>query len=503
MCGMRDIVQSIKGMPRPGERSRLPQPRTRIGHKLILSFVLLVMVVVGMSGWVLFELTRRSLEWQMRAQLVSVAQLVSTSLSPDVLRYLRPGREHSNLYRNLMGKLQRAEQMVGARHVFVFDRQRRSLLDTDGLMPIGREYPKLLFDRRELERVWSGHTAYSVLFFDEDDVPYMTGYAPIFASDGEVIAAVGVEIGASFIETVDYFGRSVLVFAALGALLTVVVAWGLARTLTRPIKKLVRAAHEIGLGNMGQAVVTSSDDEIGYLGETMEEMRRKLLARDAQLRQMLGGVAHEIRNPLGGIEIYAGLIADDLPDRDERKQHILKVIQEVRKLNHVIAEFLDFARPSPPNTQLTEIAELVADAAFILAPEMDKADIEYREEVAPDLVAYVDAEQVERVLVNLMKNAVQAMRGGGILTVRAQAEDDEVLIEVVDDGPGIPAEVLERLFEPFFTTKEQGSGLGLAMVSKTVEENRGRIEIESREGEGTACRLWLPMAAETAAEQMA
>ena len=129
------------------------------------------MVVVGMSGWVLFELTRRSLEWQMRAQLVSVAQLVSTSLSPDVLRYLRPGREHSNLYRNLMGKLQRAEQMVGARHVFVFDRQHRSLLDTDGLMSIGREYPKLLFDRRELERVWSGHTGYSVLFFDEDDVP--------------------------------------------------------------------------------------------------------------------------------------------------------------------------------------------------------------------------------------------------------------------------------------------------------------------------------------------
>lgn len=501
MNGMREFVQSYKSKQVLGERPRLGQPRTRIGHKLILSFVLLVMVVVGVSGWVLFELTSRSLEWQMRIHLVSVAKLVSTSLSGDVLRYLRPGREHSNLYRTLVGKLQRAEQGVGARRVFVFDRQHRSLLDTDGLMPIGREYPKLLFDRRELERVWSGHSAYSVLFFDEDDVPYMTGYAPIFANE-EVVAAVGVEIGAGFMDTIRVFGRSVLVFAGLGALLTVVVAWGMARTLTRPIQKLVRAAREIGLGNMSQEIATSSDDEIGYLGETMEEMRRKLLARDAQLRQMLGGVAHEIRNPLGGIEIYAGLIADDLPEGDERKQHIQKVIQEVRKLDHVITEFLDFARPSPPYPQPTTLAPLVADAAFLLAPELEKAGIEYQQRIVPELEAYIDAEQIKRALVNLMKNAVQAMRDGGILVVQAREEDGEVVIEVVDDGPGMSADVLERLFEPFFTTREQGSGLGMAVVSMAVEENRGHIEIESPESGGTICRLRLPRVAEAEAEEV-
>ena len=500
MSAMRELGQSSKAKRMLGERPRTIQPRKRIGHKLILSFVLLVMLVVGMSGWVLVELTRRSLEWQMRIHLVSVAKLVSNSMSGDVLRYLRPGREHSNLYRTLMGKLQRAEQGVGARHIFVFDDQNRSLLDTDGLTEIGREYPKLIFDRRELERVWKGHTAYSVLFFDEDEVPYMTGYAPIFAG-GEVVAAVGVEIGAGFTDTIRLFGQWVLVFAGVGALLTVVVAWGLARTLTRPIQKLVRAAREIGRGNMSQKVATSSDDEIGYLGETMEEMRRKLMARDAQLRQMLGGVAHEIRNPLGGIEIYAGLIADDLPDGDERKQHIQKVIQEVRKLNLVIAEFLDFARPSPPYPQPTALAPLVADAAFLLAPEMKKAAIEYRAQVAKELEAYIDPEQIKRALVNLMKNGVQAMRNGGILLAQAREEQGEVVIEIVDDGPGMSVEVRERLFEPFFTTKEQGSGLGMAVVSVAVEENRGRIEIESSESGGTVCRLRLPRVAEAESEE--
>lgn len=474
-----------KGKSTSGERTR-----TRIGHKLILSFVLLVMVVVGLSGWVLFELTDRSLERQMRDHLVSVAALVSTNLSGNVLRYLHPGREHSNLYRTLVGKLQRAEQEVGARHIFVFDRQYRSLLDTDGLMPVGREYPKLLFHRQELERVWKGHTAHSVLFYD-GEVPYMTGYAPIF-DRGEVVAAVGVEIGAGFVDSIRVFGRSVLIFAALGALLTVGVAWGLARTLTRPIQKLVEAAREIGRGNMGQEVVTASDDEIGYLGETMEEMRRKLVARDAQLRLMLGGVAHEIRNPLGSIELYAGLIAGDLPAGDERKQHIEKVIGEVRRLNRVISEFLEFARPAPPQPQPTALAPLVADAAFLLAPEMQKAGIQYEMHVTPDLEAYIDGAKIERVLINLMKNAIQAMRDGGHLVVRAAAEDGEVIVEVADDGPGMSEEVRVRLFEPFFTTKEKGSGLGLAVVERIVEENRGQIEIDSRQGEGTVCRLRLP-----------
>ncbi len=483
---MRQFVESIqmtKGQAAPSER-------TRIGYKLILSFVLLVMVVVGLSGWVLFELTDRSLEQQMSDHLVSVATLVSTNLSGNVLRRLHPGHKHPNLYRTLTDKLRRAEQGVGARHIFVFDREYRLLLDTDELMPIGREYPKLLFDSRELERVWLGYTAHSVLFYD-GDIPYMTGYAPIF-HDGEVIAAVGVEIGAGFVDSIRTFGRYVLIFAGLGALLTVGVAWVLARTLTRPIQKLVEAAHEIGRGNMNQEVSIASDDEIGYLGETMEEMRRKLVARDVQLRLMLGGVAHEIRNPLSSIELYAGLIAGDLPASDERKQHIEKVIEEVRRLNGVISEFLEFARPAPAQLQPTELAPLVANAAFLLAPEMEAAGISYEESVAPDLVCYIDGKQMERALVNLMKNAVQAMRDGGHLTVRAVVADEEVVVEVADDGSGMSEEVQVRLFEPFFTTKEKGSGLGMALVARVAEENRGWVEIDSRQGEGTVCRLRLP-----------
>ena len=148
--------------------------------------------------------------------------------------------------------------------------------------------------------------------------------------------------------------------------------------------------------------------------------------------------------------------------------------------------------PVPAQPQPMALAPLVADAAFLLAPEMQAAGISYEEHVAPDLVCYIDAEQMERALVNLMKNAIQAMRDGGHLAVRATAEGEEVVVEVADNGPGMSEAVQARLFEPFFTTKEQGSGLGLAVVARSVEENRGWIEIDSRQGEGTVCRLRLP-----------
>ena len=216
------------------------------------------------------------------------------------------------------------------------------------------------------------------------------------------------------------------------------------------------------------------------------------VARDAQLRQMLGGVAHEIRNPLGGIEIYAGLIAEDLPESDERKEHIQKVRQEVRKLDQVISDFLNFARPAPPVAELVEVDTLVADAAFLLQPDMERAGVIYHSDIEEGMRVFADPEQVNRMLFNLMKNAVQAMPDGGKLTVRARSERNDVCLEVADSGPGISEAVRAQLFEPFFTTREKGSGLGLAVVSQTVADNGGHLELAGEEGEGAVFRVFLP-----------
>ncbi len=468
-----------------------PAFRGRIGRRLVLTFVAFVMVVVGGTGWVLYSLTRRSLERQMSERLLAVAQLVAEGIDGDAVSWLQPGYEGGRLYKRLTNRLRRARDMVDARRIYVFDRQGRSLLDTKPDVPIGREYVRLRIDRSELDSVWVGKPAHSLRFQGEDGVEYKSGYAPIHAGE-EVVGGVGVDIGAGFLDAIRAFGQSVLILGSISAVLTVAIGLGLARTLTRPTYRLVRAAQAIGRGNLDQPVAPSSRDELGYLGETMEEMRRKILARDEQLRQMLAGVAHEICNPLGGIEIYAGLIAGDLPDGDPRKVHIQKVIGEVKTLKRVISEFMDFARPAPPSPTPVGVAQLAEEVAFLLAPEMEGTEVRCVREIPEDLQAYVDVDQFKRVLINLMVNGVQAMPEGGTLTMRACRARPGVEIAVADTGSGMSAEVMGRLFEPFFTTREKGAGLGLAIVQKVVEENGGRVEVENEPGVGTVFRVVVP-----------
>jgi len=142
---------------------------------------------------------------------------------------------------------------------------------------------------------------------------------------------------------------------------------------------------------------------------------------------------------------------------------------------------------------------VVEDAAFLLSPEMARAGVEFRMEVPPDLSAFADAEQIKGALLNLMKNAVQAMGQGGRLMVRGGRRGGETWVEVADTGPGIPPEVRPRLFEPFFTTRQKGSGLGLAIVQQAAEKNRGRVELASAPGRGTSFTLYLPSAASAVA----
>lgn len=477
------------------EPIQTPRRRGGLTRRLLFSFVTIALLGLGGSGWVLYQQSLNSLEEQLSAHLIAEAELVAAVLERGYVTRLRPGMDHMRLHQLLQAKLRQTQTALGARRIYVFDRNGRSLVDTEQGTRIGREVHLLRFHRPQVEAVWRGELASTQRFTDETTGDhYMTGYAPIYSSR-DIVAGVGIDIGAGYMDAIVGFKRSVYLLAGLGTLLTLFVGVGVARHITRPVQRLVTAAREIGRGNLAREIRVEATDEIGYLAETMEEMRKKLLARDAQLRQMLGGVAHEIRNPLSGIEIYAGLIADELPDGDPRKAHIQKVSVEVRTLNLVISEFLDFARPSSPQPEDVHVPGLVEDAAFVLSPEMEKAGVVFRDEVPDDVRVYADAEQVKRAVVNLMKNAVQAMGEGGTLTVRARHlgdKGDQVAIEVEDTGPGVPEDMRRRLFEPFFTTREKGSGLGLAIVQKAAETNAGHVEVDSKQGQGTIFRLILP-----------
>jgi signal transduction histidine kinase len=191
---------------------------------------------------------------------------------------------------------------------------------------------------------------------------------------------------------------------------------------------------------------------------------------------MLALVAHEIRNPLGGLELFASAAADTA-DATERRRLMGRVRGEVEALNRIINDFLTFARPLQADRHGSDLREPIRDAAELSGVEMEREQCRLEVDLPSEpLMAVADASQVKRAVLNLLHNAAQVATR---VRLSAERSGTEVLVTVVDDGPGIPEDRRERVFEPFITDKEKGAGLGLAIVRKVAEAHGGRVEVTS------------------------
>jgi len=468
----------------------------KIGDKLAITFGILISSSIFVCGWYLYKRTKHNLDKELGQRLVAIAQTIATHSNGAIITKLVPGNETGLTYRNLVSQLNRIKRKTAVKRVYIFDENHRSLVDTERGISIGTEYLKLKFDQLELERVWQKKGAASVLFLGEGGEYYKSGYAPILVND-KVVAAVGVDASATFLEILKQFRRSVFTFGLVCVIISIAIGFFVSKTITNPIHKLVAAARGIGSGDFNTEIQINSKDEMGYLGQTMEQMRANILKRDAQMKLMLANVAHEIRNPLGGIELFADILAEELKQDNPAKAHLEKITKEVRKLNQIITEFLDFARPKEPQKSDVYLEELIQTAYFMLALEFEQAKVEFQSRAEPqDIIIQVDPEQFKRVFVNLFKNSLQAIQNSkitdGKLTVKSMQKDGVVEISINDNGPGIPPENIPKLFEPFFTTREKGAGLGLSIIHKIIFDHGGNIEIESAEGELTNVIITLP-----------
>ena len=237
------------------------------------------------------------------------------------------------------------------------------------------------------------------------------------------------------------------------------------------------------------------------------------------LTLLAASVAHEIGNPLNALHIHLQLMerelkrlltvsgpvsprrgraageAATLPEVTERLTRYLGVAKgEIGRLDYIVTQFLQAIRPTQPNRRPSSINQVVRETLDLLHPELDNRGLIVRETPGRQLPdAALDPAQIKQALVNLVKNSMQAMTRGGVLTIETGASNDSVWVSVADTGGGIPQEQLNRIFEPFYTTKKSGSGLGLMIVQRIVREHGGRIDLESHVGRGTTFRLWLPL----------
>lgn len=229
-------------------------------------------------------------------------------------------------------------------------------------------------------------------------------------------------------------------------------------------------------------------------GEKELEEQLNLAERLAALGEMVAGVSHEIKNPLGIIQSTAELLGG-MPDANETQKRLSGVItEESGRLNGIVTEFLDFARPQVPNVGDCRLEEIIEKTLSFLGPELEKRGIVVNNDLnGKPFELAADQELIYQALLNVLINAIQSMEeGGGTLAIGVKEERDNYRIEIRDSGCGIGDEHIKKIFNPFFTTKAKGSGLGLSIVRKIIEGHQGKIAIESQEGLGTKVEVLLP-----------
>lgn len=468
--------------------------------RLLLAFLAPTLALLALGGFLLFRASRNVLERQLGESLSATAATVASHLGPDRVLALTPEDaqgEGSRTWRSLKKTLEGAQQASGARRIFVFDAERRARIDVGGGLPPGAEVPELLRDALELEVVFAGQrNASQVLFRGTDGNFYKTGYAPIL-QEGKTVAVVAVEGSAAFFGPLADLRNAFIGLAALTLLLLAVAAFASARQVSQPLEALVHAAQAIGKGDLVSPVTTDAKTiEVSALSKELELMRAGLESRDRQLKMMLGGVAHEVKNPLGGIELFSGLLDEELqhpsPNLADSKEHLGRIRRELDYLKRIVEDFLAFAREQKVAKTPFDAKQFVGSAVGHLQGEASTRGVTLDVEV-PSVRLEGDESLLTSALVNLVKNALQVSKAGQRVRVVGRQESGRGVLEVHDEGPGIPAELQARVFEPFFTTREKGTGLGLPLARKLVEANGGTLTLESQPGR-TVFRLTVPLA---------
>ena len=405
-------------------------------------------------------------------------------------------------------------QDIGTATIFQDDvRVSTNVRNEDGTRAIGTRVSEDVYNKVVLEgERWVGR-AYVVNNW------YITAYEPIRNSRNSIIGILYV--GVLEQKYLDIQSETILTFlgiAVIGTLVTMIAAYFIARRISIPINQLVSASNEVAQGNLDASVELTTNDELQYLAESFNAMAEALKKRDEQIKdfatkkimeaerlaligQLSANVAHELNNPLQGIVTFSHLLLEDQECNDPARTDALKkIVGQADRCREIIRGLLDFSRQRKPDKTFCNLNTLLENCVSLLEKQALFHNIKIVKNLQVDLPSTViDPSQVERVFINLIVNAAEAMDGNGQLTLTTffNAKEETIEIDIKDTGCGISEEDMEKIFDPFFTTKEvgHGTGLGLAISYGIVKSHKGSLSVRSMEGKGTTFTIELPVAA--------
>ena len=346
---------------------------------------------------------------------------------------------------------------------------------------------------------------------DQADAESLDAF-PLTGEDGQLLGVLLVgNSQRPYIELRARIRSAVLLIGGSGILMAVVLSTWIAARVTRPVEQLASAAQQVADGDWNTQVPVSSNDELGQLAESFNQMTRQMLQqrehlvqteRVAAWRELARRLAHELKNPLFPLQITVENLLRAREQSPEMFEEIFReststLLAEIQNLKNITARFSDFSRMPQPTFQPVSLNDVVHGVMRLFQAQLaagNQLGITPQLELQPDLPQIAaDPDLLHRALSNLVLNAMDAMPSGGVLSVRTLALDGRVQLEVSDTGSGLSAEECGRLFTPYYTSKTHGTGLGLAIVQSVVSDHNGRVSVNSSPGRGTTFRIELPV----------
>jgi signal transduction histidine kinase len=492
-------ASALGGTAAASGRALLREVRASFYRKLFLAFLaasVLPVMVLAFATRTFFELQLESSVQSDAVRIAAVAQRVieeyvalqerdvGPSPSDDIMVWLsRAIDQDVNIY---SGPTLRATS-------------ERDLFDS-GLLP--ERTPGHVYRAIEIDRL-SSHVGQEVI----GSVPHVLAAAPVRLEEGRAILTVPLALRQQEVDRqIDALDRRVLLAAVLFALLGAAIGYYMAERIGDPVNRLTRATRRIARGDFSARVAETSTDELRRLVADFNRMavdlerQRNELQRTHRLEawaEMARQVAHEIKNPLTPIQLSSEHLMRVNKDKGEPLTPVLEecvtsILSQVKLLRQISAEFSSFASRPTPHPAPTSLAELIPSVVEpYLAGLAGRVTIDVDVPASLPLVV-VDRVLLARAITNMMENALHAMPGGGVLTIRAGAGPAGIRLTVADSGSGMDPDALRRIFEPYFSTKATGTGLGLTIAKRNVELNGGQIYVDSSPGKGTTVTIDLP-----------
>ncbi len=464
----------------------------KLSPKVIMLVLGVLVVSMSLLSIPLYWYSRVALEDELDDQLKRINRIIATTLDQELISMLDVEPGLVNVRQQLEASLSK---------MAVAGIEGLTLYKLDGTILAEDKHLK-----QNVSRLAPALPALLSLKNDEDPVVseiykleqnrYVKAAAiPITTNQGSQVILV-VWAGANYMAVINQMAGSLLWIMLASFIIAIAMTLVFSQSLIKPVRALSAYARAIQTNINSEPVELNRSDEFGDLNQSLIDMHRDIQKQEESARQLLAGIAHEIKNPLGGMEIYSGLLSEELSQLppgeqfEEYKSYLEKITEELHHLKRIVQEYLDYARPLKSVIESLSISEIYADILQILKPELTANNQTIDLEGDAEILA--DRSKLQRVFLNLIRNGLEASGNGDQTSIKIHDGDRSLEIDFVDTGTGIPESEWMQIFEPYFSTRDRGFGLGLSIVQSIVGELGGTIVVQKSDAEGTVFRMSLP-----------